>query len=239
MTNLTYLNTCLSTNDEVLLHYNSGYDDFSCVYTFNQTSGRGQNGTIWESNKDKNLAISFIVQEVLSFEPTFLSFFIAVHLRNFIEEKSVLKTEIKWTNDIIISNKKISGILIEKHQRHLIIGIGINVNQENFDDLPKASSLKNLTKKEFELHSLAFDLQQFFKLEYQKIEFSQIDDYQQNLLHQYNQHLFKKGKVSVFKHQKSYKNGIIQEVLFDGNLKVLFENNIFNSFKNKEIELIF
>ena len=239
MSNLIYLNTCSSTNDEILLHYHSTYDDFSCVYTFNQTLGRGQNGNIWKSNSNENLAISFIVQEIPSFEPTFFSFFIAAELRKFMEEKSLLKTEIKWTNDIIIFNKKVAGILIEKHRHHIIIGIGINVNQKDFQNLPKASSLKNLTSQEFELHLLALELQQFFQHAYQKIEFLYLETYEKNLICEYNQHLFRKGKVSVFKHQNLFKNGIIQEVLFDGTIKILFDDNNINSFKNKEIELIY
>lgn len=69
---------------------------------------------------------------------------------------SGLDVEIKWPNDILSATKKIGGVLVEnifKQGRlsHSIIGVGLNVNQVEFENLPKASSVKNLTGKIFEI----------------------------------------------------------------------------------------
>jgi BirA family biotin operon repressor/biotin-[acetyl-CoA-carboxylase] ligase len=90
--------------------------------------------------------------------------------------------KIKWPNDILIKNKKISGILVENTiQGNLIIssiiGIGINVNQTIFEDLPHASSLKNELDYEISIENLfnstlesitqwinVFENQNFFKI---------------------------------------------------------------------------
>ncbi len=69
---------------------------------------------------------------------------------------SGLDVEIKWPNDILSAKRKIGGVLVEnifKQGRlsHSIIGVGLNVNQVEFENLPKASSVKNLTGKNFEV----------------------------------------------------------------------------------------
>ncbi len=69
---------------------------------------------------------------------------------------SGLDVKIKWPNDILSAKKKIGGILVESvfkkgRLSHSIIGIGLNVNQKEFENLPRASSVKNLTNRKFEI----------------------------------------------------------------------------------------
>ena len=61
-----------------------------------------------------------------------------------LERLNIPKLSIKWPNDILSANKKICGVLIENviKQNQLessIIGIGLNVNQNKFDNLPQAA----------------------------------------------------------------------------------------------------
>jgi BirA family transcriptional regulator, biotin operon repressor / biotin---[acetyl-CoA-carboxylase] ligase len=135
----------------------------SCIVTSNQTSGRGMQQNIWESEAYSNLTFSMI-----SF-PAFLPAASQFQL-NKVVSLSVLdlfkKTlpndnmSIKWPNDIYIDAKKVGGILIEtsiigQKMNWVVIGIGINVNQKIFSkDLPNAASLIHFSKKEFDLDRL-------------------------------------------------------------------------------------
>ena len=72
-------------------------------------------------------------------------------------KKTETKVEVKWPNDIIIHHKKVSGMLIEKkkigNNVYFIVGIGLNILQRNFQNLPKAGSILTQTKKEFDLEN--------------------------------------------------------------------------------------
>lgn len=115
-----------------------------------QTQGRGQAENRWISDKELNLLISYgFHPEGLEATENFrVLVVISVALSNLLF-KLGLKAEIKWPNDIMVREKKICGVLIEntiagKWMQLVIAGIGLNVNQSSFPDLPlKATSLIN------------------------------------------------------------------------------------------------
>lgn len=134
------------------------------VFTNRQTAGRGQAGSEWFSAEEKNLTFSLILR------PTFipidelflLSKMVAVALRSALQKvQEDGHFQIKWANDILLSHKKIAGILIENQLdgvgiSYSIIGIGINVNQIHFpkDIADTAISLKQFSGKDFEVLSV-------------------------------------------------------------------------------------
>ena len=112
-----------------------------------QTNGRGQRGSVWQSQPGMNLQMSLVLtfNNLELSDQRFLNSFVSVALIKFLERFGV-EAKIKWPNDILVENKKIAGILIEnqlnKNQlKSAIVGIGLNVNQVDFGDLP-ATSLK-------------------------------------------------------------------------------------------------
>lgn len=125
--------------------------DGTVITTLDQTSGKGQRGSVWLSSKGENLLSSFIVYpKSCNHENSFiLSQLTALAVVDTIENYVSRDVKIKWPNDILVDRKKICGILIELNWsvtkvQSAIIGIGINVNQTQFE-LPNASSLKNLS----------------------------------------------------------------------------------------------
>ncbi len=152
------------------------------IYTFEQQNGRGQRGTIWESEPNKNAAFSFVLY------PTFLqtaSQFLlnkitALAVADLMSELVVFsdKTQeikIKWPNDIYVGNKKIAGILIENTLREnvilsTIVGIGININQTVFSAKINATSLSLLAKKKFDLMQVLELLCEFMEVRYLQLK---------------------------------------------------------------------
>src|SRR5690606_11483476 len=131
-------------------------EDYTVVMTKYQTQGKGQMGTIWHSEKSKNLMFSvFKDTSNLHIEyPFFISMATSLALLKTLRKFSTPKLSIKWPNDILSEDKKICGILIENVIKqntlsNTIIGIGLNVNQTEFKNLLKASSLKLTTGKVF------------------------------------------------------------------------------------------
>lgn len=135
-----------------------------------QTAGKGQSGNVWLSERNQNLLFSIILRpEFLKAEKQFyLSMCISNGLSDFIE-KTAGQSKIKWPNDILLKDKKAAGILIEniimKDMIYATVaGIGVNVNQKIFPDLPDAVSLSMVTGKDYILTDLLYGLLDSLKL---------------------------------------------------------------------------
>lgn len=241
MTSTTlYVDCCESTNNLISQHLKNNLTNFFCVYTFNQTKGKGQAKNNWILEKNKNLAMSFFLKKTPSFNDLFYSFFTIIHLRNFLQKiipNAVIF--IKWSNDIIINNKKLCGILIEKKKNDFIIGIGINCNQTNFKKISNATSLKNNYYSKFNLHEIASKLQQHFINEYKKIEFKYYEKYFDKLIIEYHKYLFRCNQVTNFqiKNEKILAKTI--RVDKTGKIYIKFKNGKIQSFRNKDISMIY
>ena len=136
-----------STNEEARRHI-SDIDNLSVLSALEQTAGRGQRGNTWTSNAGENLMFSIVLKSpVLMAEDHFaLNEIAALSVADFLSTYGI-KAEIKWPNDIYVGEKKICGILIENSFRgktisSSIIGIGLNINQRNFNvNLPNPTSM--------------------------------------------------------------------------------------------------
>jgi BirA family biotin operon repressor/biotin-[acetyl-CoA-carboxylase] ligase len=114
-----------------------------------QLEGRGQRATKWQSSKAQNVLFSiFVAWKDLNIDDQFIvSMLAAIAVYEVIQKETSGKTQIKWPNDVYLNTKKLGGILIESDLSGLkvtssIIGIGININQIEFENQPKATSLK-------------------------------------------------------------------------------------------------
>lgn len=233
---LIYVEACASTNDEILKYLPSS--EVVAVYTFNQYNGRGQYGNKWNTKPDQNIAFSFaIAAESISLQPNLFNFHTAIVFRDFLVKITSFDVFLKWPNDIILSGKKVAGILIEKKRiegiEYYIVGIGINVLQEEFEGISKAGSIFTQTGLSLDLHKLSGDIFDCF------CEHLKSYPTDQEILRRYNNFLFKKGEVSVFNTQNCRQNGIIQHVDKDGYLWVELEQDGLQKFYHKEIELLY
>lgn len=121
-----------------------------------QTVGRGQRGNHWESEAGQNLLCSIILypEFIAPSEHFSLSQLVALSICSTLEKIAEIQCRIKWPNDIIASDHKIAGILIENNWsgtkiQSSICGIGINLNQKRFN-IPGASSLFLLSDRQFD-----------------------------------------------------------------------------------------
>lgn len=238
MASIIYLNECASTNDEIIHFLPTENNELLSVYTFKQTKGKGQYGNSWQSSENLNLAFTIAVPSYLiKTQDHLFNFHTALILADFLAILTKSAVEIKWPNDLIIKNKKIAGLLIEKKSiggtPYFIIGIGLNVLQENFENLTKAGSLLTQTGLKFNLNEFTEALNEYFSVHLTK-EISESD-----LLLRLNNHLFRKDQISVFDSKGLRQNGIIKEVDKEGFLWVELENEGLKKFYHKEIELLY
>jgi BirA family biotin operon repressor/biotin-[acetyl-CoA-carboxylase] ligase len=120
---LTHLAEVGSTNDWLLMHAN-GLADGHWVRADRQTAGRGRRGRVWHDGSG-NLMASVLVRADGPVQQ--FSFVAAVALREAIAEACGVETRLKWPNDLLLEGAKVSGILLERADTALVVGIGVNV----------------------------------------------------------------------------------------------------------------
>ncbi|MBW8864395.1 MAG: biotin--[acetyl-CoA-carboxylase] ligase [Verrucomicrobia bacterium] len=168
-----------STNDVVEKLARDGVKEGVVVFAESQTKGRGRLGRVWQSPTRKGLWFSILLRPNLRpQETTQLTVVSATALRRAIKTVTGLTAGIKWPNDLLIGGKKVVGILTEMSAevdrvRHIIIGIGVDVNQnagEFSEELRKiATSLKLEAGEEVCRAELATEILRELDLDYARI----------------------------------------------------------------------
>src|ERR1017187_7840841 len=176
-----------STNDVMEKLARDGVKEGVVVFAESQTRGRGRLGRKWISPARKGLWFSVLLRpDLRPQEATQMTVASATALRRAIAAETGLKPEIKWPNDILTGGKKVAGILTEMsaeldHVRHIILGIGVDVNQSEFPpELRKiATSLKIESGREISRAGLAVEILRELDFDYARIcagKFSEIAD---------------------------------------------------------------
>ena len=217
-------------------------ENFTVVTAENQTKGKGQMGSVWVSEPGKNLIMSILVKNYLTdISQLFNSSIVAsVSIIQALEELNIPELSIKWPNDIMSYNKKIGGILIENSIKSdgnifSIVGLGLNVNQTNFEQLPKASSLAAICNTPFDKEEILLKI--IDKLEQNVLFWNQTPDL---LWSEYTNKLFKKGIPMPFEDQNQHQfMGIIQGVSSIGRLRILLDNDTVSEFDIKGIQMLY
>lgn len=123
-------------------------EEFEVIVAKIQTDGKGKRESVWISNEGAAL-FSFAVEDDTKLDEKitiFAGYIVYETLKKYITNQN--KLTFKWPNDIYYENKKICGILCEKVRDHIIIGIGININNTDFGIFrDKAISLIEITGK--------------------------------------------------------------------------------------------
>ncbi|MDD3722290.1 MAG: biotin--[acetyl-CoA-carboxylase] ligase [Lutibacter sp.] len=214
---------------------------YTVVSSRYQFSGRGQMGTVWHSEEGKNLTFSILIK-FSTFEikhQFYLSMAVSLGLLAALRTHITSSLFVKWPNDILAENYKLAGILIENIIsgniiRQSVIGIGLNVNQEQFPAaIGNATSLKNITGIFFDtdllLETIVTSIQNFMGYVEQK-KFKQLKEL-------YLKSLYRFEKPSMFEDiDGTIFLGKIVDVFEDGKLLVELADEKTRIFNFKEIK---
>jgi BirA family biotin operon repressor/biotin-[acetyl-CoA-carboxylase] ligase len=157
--NIQFLPEVDSTNNYIAKLISEGKAPHGTVILAEkQTAGRGQRGNVWQTTAKNQFTGSFyLVTAFLSVRhASYLNKALTLAVAKSISAVSGENVKIKWPNDILVNDLKLGGILIEgniKNQvlEHVVLGLGLNLEQEV--DLPSSTSLEKLgvSMKPFEL----------------------------------------------------------------------------------------
>jgi BirA family transcriptional regulator, biotin operon repressor / biotin---[acetyl-CoA-carboxylase] ligase len=185
-----------STNDVIERLARDGVKEGVVVFAESQTKGRGRLGRNWMSPARKGLWFSVLLRpELRPQEATQLTVASATALRRAIETHTGLKAEVKWPNDILVHRRKVAGILTElsaelDQVKHLILGIGVDVNLNPGDFPPElrktATSLKAELRKPVSRPELAVAILRELDHDYARIASGQFpavaDEWEQHCI---------------------------------------------------------
>jgi BirA family biotin operon repressor/biotin-[acetyl-CoA-carboxylase] ligase len=241
--NIIKLNAIPSTNEHLKqLVAKQVTDNFTVVWALHQTNGKGQMGSTWDVEKGKNLTISILVKDLIVDVKQLFTLNIVVSLAviSVLEKEKIPHLSIKWPNDIMSGQHKLGGILIENSIKTngevlSFIGIGLNVNQLSFINLPNASSL-------IKIMGLEYDLEQLLNKILSSLQFyiAQMRIDSSSIWKIYHQKLFKIGIPAPFEKPNGEKfMAIIHKVTSDGKLELLLENDELVHFDVKEVKLLY
>ncbi|WP_291867580.1 biotin--[acetyl-CoA-carboxylase] ligase [Maribacter sp.] len=217
--------------------------DFTTVVTENQLSGRGQMGTVWDSEGGKNLTFS-VLKKFNNFyilDQFLLSICVSLSIYNTLSKLHLPNLSVKWPNDILSGNSKICGILLENSLsgnkiQTSVVGIGLNVNQIVFNNLNNVSSLKLLLGKNFHLEELLQKLLTDLKVNLDNMH----NVAKEKLFSDYENIMFRKNKPSTFEDPNgNLFMGFIKGISSQGKLLIELEDKIVKEFGLKEIKLLY
>lgn len=147
-----------STNDMAMEKGREGEKEGLVIIADSQLHGKGRLGRTWVSPKGVNLYLSILLRP--NFPPVqaaALTMMASIAVATAISRTTGLDARIKWPNDILIDQKKVSGILTEMNAEeerihYVVVGVGINVNMKKEDFLeglrmPATSLMESLGKR--------------------------------------------------------------------------------------------
>ncbi len=197
--------------------------DKTVIVANHQTAGRGRLSRVWEDSDD--LLFSMLLKEQLPPNIANLSLLVAASLYKTLN-KIVNNVTIKWPNDILVHNKKISGILLEsivigEQVECIIIGVGINVNtiRMNPSIASKATSIFLETNHKTDKKTLLKSFLKEFEKDY-RLYCAEKSDYLQ-ICKLHSSVIGKQVSVVIDNQQKK---ALVQDILDNGSILLLVDD---------------
>jgi BirA family biotin operon repressor/biotin-[acetyl-CoA-carboxylase] ligase len=218
-------------------------ENYTVVTAESQTEGKGQMGASWVSEKGKNLLFSIFIKfdSFKALDVFYLNYAVSLAITTALNKYKLPNLSVKWPNDILSQSNKVSGILIENSFRnnelnYAVIGVGINVNQVEFDSsLKQIKSLKSVLGKEIDREKLLADVLFSIKREIEncnEVNFHSIKK-------RYLEILYKKEIPTMFKDSgNDIFIGKIINVSDSGKLQIELEDTSVREFGIKEIQIL-
>jgi BirA family biotin operon repressor/biotin-[acetyl-CoA-carboxylase] ligase len=206
----------------------------SCIWTKNQTEGKGRGLKKWVSSPNKDLTCTFYF--FLSNPPLHatqtLSLFGSLILCLILEKLS-FHPQIRWPNDLLLNKKKVAGILTEVEFAsdgiHVFLGLGLNVNasSEEIQTIDqKATSMQNENKKNYDLEKILSLIEQEL---IQQLEIYEKEGFKKFLSLFEHRLAYKNCPINFFDGEKTY-SGIFYSITSEGGLILKLENKELKTF---------
>ena len=228
-----------STNDDAR---DAKYRHGDIVWAERQTAGRGQRGHRWSSAEGLNLTFSLVLEPrfLPAGEQFLLNEAVALALTDTFAQFGIA-ARIKWTNDIYDGDKKLVGILIEhsysgRTLARTIVGVGINVNQTEFDPaLPNPVSMAMVAGRTFDRGEVLEAFRRHIGIRYAQLELGERETLQRD----YRERMYRLGERHTFRYPDGTPTeAAIEGVRPTGELLLRHADGTLREYLFKEIEFV-
>ena len=169
-----HLHTVDSTN-EYLKRNGEELPDWTLVTASHQTAGKGRQGKVWQDCEAQSFLGSWLLKGLSEEQLKLLPMAAGLAVSQALEQQGMKPVWLKWPNDVVISRKKICGILTEMGTNgvkinYVLIGVGINVNLKEFPEemQDKATSLILESGQEYDRNQVISQVMKYFEINYEK-----------------------------------------------------------------------
>lgn len=231
-----------STNTHMINLLASGepMDEFCVVMTEEQSAGRGQGNNRWSSRAGKNLTFSILLlPDIPALDHFYLNMCVSLGVMRAVAAHTG-GAQVKWPNDIYVSDRKICGILIESSIKsgriiRSVAGIGINVNQDEFEDwVPNPTSVRLETGRETEIAEMLDEAVSYIAGYCDMLRGGQKDD----ILDEYHENMYLRGREAVFEDAQGRFYGTIKGCTSEGLLEIERPDGRMSRYAFKEVKYI-
>lgn len=190
-----------------------------------QSAGRGRRGNKWYSSDGAGL-FSFLLEEkreLIEQGEERLPLIVGYAMYKVLKDEFNLDFKFKWTNDIYLYDKKVSGILVEKVEKFYIIGIGINLNNKISSEIENiAISLGDIVGEYIDIDKIVEKIVKGIYLYLDKY----LNGEWRDILQELNTINYLYGKRIEIKMGDLVEKGIAGDILEDGRLEVFTSDGI-------------
>jgi BirA family biotin operon repressor/biotin-[acetyl-CoA-carboxylase] ligase len=242
--NLVTIKQVDSTNSFLknLLSNSKPVPEGTVIMAEEQYAGRGQQQNTWHSEPGKNLTFSLLLKpHFLPLDTQFdLNRAVSLGVYDALQPLLGNKLKIKWPNDIYYGDRKLGGMLIENtvqgsQLKDSVIGIGLNINQENFPaGASNATSVKQILQKDYDLTLLLSEICKHTEVYYLKLKAGRIEFVRNTYLSR----LYWLNEVKSFECNGEIFNGIVKNVRPNGLLVIENTNRQLLEFNLKELKFL-
>lgn len=234
-----HFDTLSSTNDEAR---DRRYTEGDWLVAERQTAGRGQRGHSWSSGTGLNLTATLLLEPhfIAVREQFLLSQLAALALCDLLEGYGIAP-RIKWTNDLYVGDRKIAGILIEHtlcgdRLNRTLVGIGLNINQSEFDPLlPNPTSMARVCGRKFPREEVSQRLWECLMARYEQLR----GQGSEALQHDYHRRIYRLDQTQRFRLPSGAEFvGMIRDVAPTGELMVEHPDGQTRAYLFREIEFV-
>lgn len=214
-----------STNEYLKENYFK-YNEYDIISTKIQPKGKGRYGSVWISQEGMAL-FTFYFKCVKNSQQDYLKIPLVVGMSavKVLRKYAQLNYKLKWTNDIYLMEKKLGGILVEKKENNMFVGIGLNINNEMPEEVKNIGiSLWNTTLKKYDLKRIILTIVGEFKKNYEEILENKGEWL--NLVKEINEINYLKNKEITLRIGSDIISGIAGDVDENGQLEIKTEGII-------------
>lgn len=244
-----YFDVLGSTNDYAKKRAQEGCKEGTVIVADTQEAGRGRLGRTWASPKGKGIWMSVILRPVISpYDVQIITLAASVAVVSAIKKTTGIKAGIKWPNDILLEGKKVCGILTEMSSEmdrvnHLILGIGVNVNQQDKDfteELRGTAASIRMYAEDKKLPVTIFKRSDIIKNVLTELEAVYIEvcsGRSLNVLNEWRDYSAVLGKKIRVIYNDSEIAGIARDITDDGRLVVMCDDGVTREITSGEVSI--